>query len=359
MLLRSLTISMSSLVKQTQCWYCVMDRSADEITFDANGRCNFCIQAQKALHEIELEKPNLQNIVKEIKSSRRGKYDVVIGLSGGVDSSMALHYAVGLGLRPLAFTVDTGWNTPEADENILRLVEGLCVPLYRENINQVVFSELQGAFMKAGVPNIEIPTDHILMAVSLNFAKLYNVRWIISGGNVATESIMPPSWGYNARDLRHIKDIYRTITGKKLKGVPVCGLLKWNYYRWIKRIKTLYLLDYFDYNREASVQLLTDLYGYKPYGEKHCESVFTQWFQNFYLFEKFGIDKRKAHFSSLINSRQMSRDTALLELQKPPVYPRLGIEQKIMSYPIKRSHDFFKKDEKIYNAIARFVKIFT
>ena len=348
---------MLSPSEQTQCRFCVMDRSASEITFDESGRCNFCVQAQKSLQEIAQGKCHLNTVINTIKNSRKGKYDVVIGLSGGVDSSMALHHAVSLGLRPLAFTVDTGWNTPEADENILRLVETLEVPLYRENINLDKFRELQSAFMKAGVPNIEIPTDHVLMAVSLYFANLYKVQWIISGGNVATESIMPPSWGYNARDLRHIKDIYRTYTGKRLTGLPVCGLLKWNYYRWVKRIKTLYLLDYFDYNREDSIKTLTSLYGYKPYGEKHCESAFTWWFQNFYLFEKFGIDKRKAHLSSLINSGQMSRDAALAELAKEPVYPVLGLEAKVMQYP-KHRHDDFKKDERIYNAIASVVRKF-
>lgn len=227
------------------CKKCVMDGSAKEIALDDNGICNFCHQAQKSLNEIETEKHNILDILLKIKKDGIGKdYDCLIGLSGGVDSSTVLHHAVELGLRPLCFSVDNGWNNPLADENIMKLVEGLKVPFYRYTIDLNKFRELQAAFIKSGVPNIEIPTDHILMTVSYEMADKYGIKWILSGGNVATESIMPPSFGYNARDLTHIKDIYKKFAKKKLIGLPVCGLLKWNYYKWIKGIKTFYLLDY-------------------------------------------------------------------------------------------------------------------
>lgn len=222
-----------------------MDGSAQETVFDDKGTCNFCHQAQKALREIEAEKHKLPDIVEQIKKDGKGRsYDCLIGLSGGVDSSTVLHHAVKLGLRPLCFSVDNGWNDPRADENIMRLVEGLKVPFYRYTIDLKKFKELQSAFIKAGQINIEIPTDAVLMGVTYELADKYGIKWILSGGNVATESIMPASWGYNARDLVHIKDVYRKMTGKKLKGLPLCGLLKWNYYRWVKQIKILYLLDY-------------------------------------------------------------------------------------------------------------------
>ncbi|MEQ1846345.1 MAG: N-acetyl sugar amidotransferase, partial [Nitrospira sp.] len=151
-----------------------MDKSAEEITFDENGVCNFCHQAQRALNEIALDRPNLPKIIERIKKDGRGrKYDVLMGLSGGVDSSTALIHAVGLGLRPLCFTVDNGWNDPKADENIMRLVEGLRVPFYRYNIDHKKFKILQSAFIKAGLPNLEIPTDHILMAVTYEMAAQY------------------------------------------------------------------------------------------------------------------------------------------------------------------------------------------
>lgn len=333
-----------------------MNGTAQEIKLDENGVCNFCHQAQKALKEIEAEKHKLPEIIEQIKKDGEGKdYDVLIGLSGGVDSSTALHYAVEMGLRPLCFSVDNGWNDPRADENILRIIETLKVPFYRYTIDLKKFKELQGAFLKAGVPNVEIPTDHILMATSLEMASQYGIKWIISGGNVATESIMPESWGYNARDLTHIKDIYKKMTGKKLKGLPVCGLLKWNYYKWIRDVKTLYLLDFLCYNRNESIELLKEKYGYKPYGNKHEESIFTSWFQNWYLFEKFNIDKRLAHFSSLINSGQMTRKEAMDLLAECPIYPKLGIESKVMKY-LKRSHDDFKKDEWLFNTISKIIR---
>lgn len=331
-----------------------MDKSASEITFDSDGVCNFCHQAQNELKSIEDNNIKLYPFVKGIKRDGKGKkYDCIIGLSGGVDSSYMLVKAVEMGLRPLCFSVDNGWNDPKADENIMRLVEGLKVPFYRYTIDLEKFRDLQSAFMIAGLPNLEIPTDHILMATTYEMADKYGIKWILSGGNVATESIMPASWGYNARDLVHIKDVYKKNTGKKLKGLPVCSLLKWNWYKWVKGIKTLYLLDYLGYNRGEAIKELEEKFGYKPYGEKHCESTFTWWFQNFYLFEKFGFDKRKAHLSSLINSGQMTREEALLELQKNPVYPQIGLEDRVMKYP-KGRHEDYKMDN--YDLIANFIR---
>lgn len=333
-----------------------MDISAREITFDENGICNFCHEAQKALKEINYVKNifHYSNHFKALKTN--GEYDVLIGLSGGVDSSITLHQAVKYGLRPLCFSIDTGYNKPEADENIMRLVEGLKVPFHRYTIDLVKFKELQSAFMRAGVKNIEIPTDHVLMAASYEMAAKYGIKTILSGGNVATESIMPPSWGHNARDLKHIKAIYRRFKGKRLTGLPLCGLLKLNWYWWVKKIKVFYLLDYFDYNRATAEQLLIKLYGFKSTGDKHEENYFTWWFQNFYLFKKFGIDKRKAHLSSMVNSGQMTRECALEKLQKNPVYPELGIEAKVMKYP-KHDHDEYPID-KWYGRISLLVKLF-
>jgi len=316
-----------------------MDSTAKEFKRTDSG-CNFCDQAKKSLAEIELEKKNLLKVLKSIKG---GKYDCLIGLSGGVDSSTVLHYAVKYGLKPLCYSVDNGYNDPRADENILRMVEKLRVPFYRYTIDIKKFQKLQQCFVESGTPNIEIPTDHILMATTYEMASKYGIKWVLSGGNVATESIMPPSWGYNARDLVHIKDIYRKFSGEGLKGLPTCGLLKFNYYKWIKRINLVYLLDYLDYNREESIKMLEREYGYKPYGEKHCESKFTKWFQEEYL-PQMGIDKNKAHYSSLINSGQMTREEAL-KLLKP-------------INKIKEPVDYkkFKNDEKLWNFLGNTIR---
>ena len=333
-----------------------MDGTSEEISFDENGICNFCIQAQKSLKEIEAEKPNLNKIIERIKKDGQGKlYDCLVGLSGGVDSSTTLHHAVRLGLRPLCFNVDTGYNKPEADENVLKMVEKLKVPFYRYVIDLKKFKELQATFMKAGQKNIEIPTDAVLLAVSMELAQKNKSKWILSGGNVNSESVLPPSWGYNARDAVHVKDIFKKTTGKKLTGLPLCGLLSWNIYKWWNGIRTFYLLDFLDYNRSESIKLLQEKYGFKSTGEKHEENYFTWWFQNFYLFTKFGIDKRKAHYSSLINSGQMTRKEAMDLLADRPVYPQLGIEDKVMQYP-KRSHNEFATDERLFNFISSVIR---
>ena len=342
--------------ERTQCHVCVMDKSAEEIVFNRDG-CNFCANARKSLREIEADKyklPELPELIEEIKRNG-GKYDVLIGMSGGVDSSFALYNAVKLGLKVLAFSVDNGWNDPRADENIMRLVEGMGVPFYRYVLDIPKFRDLQSAFIKAGLINLEIPTDHMLVATTYEMASEYGIKTVLSGGNVATESIMPQSWGYNARDLVHIKDVYKKMTGKRLKGLPLCSLLKFNYYKWVKGIKIFYILDYLDYNRAEAINILEEKFGYKNYGEKHCENYFTWWFQNYYLFTKFGIDKRKAHLSSLIVSGQMTRQEALDELGRNPVYPRIGLETRVMEYK-KRHHNEFKTDEKLFNFIGKIVK---
>ena len=341
------------------CSQCVMDKSAPEITFDENGVCNFCHQAQKSLKEIREDKRTLHDAIWEMTDlKKKSEYDCLIGLSGGVDSSYLLHKVVDMGLKPLCFSVDNGWQDPRADENIMRLVEGMQVPFFRYTIDLDKFKDLQSAFIKAGQKNLEIPTDHILFATTYELADQYNIKYILSGGNVATESIMPASWGYNARDLVHIKDVYKKMKGRKLKGLPLLSLLKWNWYRWVKGIKIVYPLDYMDYDREDAIKVLEEKYGYKAYGEKHCESVFTWWFQNYYLFEKFGIDKRKPHLSSLINSGQLTRDEAMVILTRDPIYPDIfdtKTTEKIMNYP-KRPYTDFKTDERLFNFISKVIK---
>ena len=226
------------------CPRCCMDTSADEFELVGNG-CYFCELARKSLAEIEKEKINLNKWIERIKKDGEDKeYNCLIGLSGGIDSSFTLHKAIELGLRPLCFTVDTGYNKPAADENILKMVETLKVPFFRYTIDLEKFRELQGAFIKAGLKNIEIPTDAVLMATTYEVANKVGIKWILSGGNVASESVMPFSWGYNARDAVHIKGVYKKITGKKLTGLPICSLLRYNYLKWVRKIKTLYLLDY-------------------------------------------------------------------------------------------------------------------
>lgn len=341
----------------TFCSRCVMDGTDPDLILDNKEVCNHCHSAQKSLKEIEAEKPNLPKIIERIKRDGKGKtYDCLIGMSGGVDSSMVLHHAVELGLRPLCFTIDNGFNNPKADENIMRLVETLKVPFYRYTIDLKKFSEAQSAFMRGGVMNLEVLTDHILFASTYEMANKYGIKWILSGGNSATESIMPKSFGpEDARDLRFIKSVYKENTGKELTGLPMISLWKEQYYRIIKQKKFLRLLDYTDYNRENSKNLLKELYNWTDYGEKHCESIFTQWYQSFYLFTKYGVDKRKAHFASLINSGQMTRSEAMFLLTASPVYPVLGIEERVLKYP-KKSYNDYKNSAWIRKQVVKIYK---
>lgn len=329
-----------------------MDKSAPEIEFTETG-CNFCDRAIESLKYNEERKKYIDFKIKRIKRDRK-EYDCIIGLSGGTDSSTVLDWAVKQGLKPFCFTVDNGWNTEKSDENILRMVEKLKVPFYRETIDIPKFKKLQAAFMMAGLKNLEIPTDHIIMATTYALAKEYGIKWILSGGNTVSESIMPESWGYQARDVTHIKAVYEWAFDEELEGLPLCSTWLWNDYKWTYGIETLYPLDFIDYNPIEARKMLAEKYGWQDYGAKHEESLFTAWFQNFYLFEKWGIDKRKAHLSSLIASGIITRSEALEELGNCPVYPELGLEEKAMKYK-KREHSEFSTED-WYNKIAKLIK---
>lgn len=343
-----------------------MDTSDTDITFDENGVCNYCLFADSKANERRAQKLELPWVIRAIKDKGKGKkYDCLIGLSGGVDSSYALHKIVEQGLRPLCFSVDNGWQTPQADENIMRLVEGLKVPFYRYTINLERFRELQRAFIMSGVKNIEIPTDHVLMATTYEMAHKYKIKTIISGGNWQTEGTMPPSYGYNASDLTHIKAIYMKFTGKYLDGLPTISLLKYLWRRNVEGIKVVNILDYYDYNREDAIRTLVENYGYKPYGEKHGESKFTEWFQNSYLILNFNIDKRKPHLSSMIHSGQMTKEEAMKIISKPPI-SRIGkreIEKLLGNLPSYRTvihNDFHEYSDYLTNEkwVKRWQKFF-
>ena len=321
----------------------MLDTTDPDIQFGIDGVCNYCNQYVLDEKKRLLAKTDYPWVIHRIKKEGQGKpYDCLIGLSGGVDSSLCLHYLKEAGVRPLAFTIDNGWNTEAADLNIMNLVETLKVPFYRYTIDIEKFKILQKAFIESQTPNIEIPTDHILMAASYDVADKYRLKTIISGGNLATESIMPPSWGYNAKDLWFIKAVYRASTGtSRMEGFPTISLMKFLKRRFVDGIKIVNLLDYHEYNREGAKKLLKEKYRWQDYGEKHEESKFTKWFQNEYLI-KLGIDKRKAHYSSLINSRQMTRDEALKKLGDTPRELKL----------IKTHHDY-PNSEKIWERLSR------
>lgn len=315
------------------CARCIMDGSDPEIRFDEQGICNHCRRYEKLdarLPRGEARNTAFHRVVERIRSEGRGKdYDCVVGLSGGVDSSYLAYIAKRAELRPLAVHVDAGWDSELAVKNIEGIVKKLGLDLVTFVVDWDEMRDLQAAFMRAGVPNQDIPQDHAFTAAVLRTTAQYGIRYILSGSNTATESILPRSWGYNALDLHHLKSIHRRFGKRKLRSYPTVGFVSYYfYYPYIKRIRTVRLLNYIEYNKAKAMAVLQQELGWKYYGGKHYESRFTKFHQAHYLPTKFGFDKRRAHLSSLVVSGQLSREEALTQMQEPLYDPRQLQEDK-------------------------------
>lgn len=300
------------------CTRCIMDTSAANISFDAEGVCNYCTEFLATKYHIVASDPvlreqRLQALVQRVKQQGKGRrYDCIIGISGGVDSSWVLVRAVELGLRPLAVHMDNGWNSELAQNNIANLVRGLGVDLYTHVIDWSEIRGLMEAFFAADVIDVELLYDNAMMAVNYAQAAKYGLHYMLAGTNLATEGFaMPRNWNWHKYDKRNIRSISRRFGGPKLKTFPAIGTLDlvryitWNRIRWVS------FLDFLDYRKADALAVLTRDFGYKPYAYKHYESVFTRFYQGYILPEKFGVDKRKVHLSTLILTGQMSRDEAL------------------------------------------------
>ncbi len=309
------------------CTRCVMDTSDPEITFDHDGVCNHChsykARIRKDLHLDELGQRHLNSIIRGIKRKYANRqYDCIIGVSGGVDSTYVAYLAKKrFGLRPLAVHFDNGWNSELAVKNIEQIINRLDIDLFTYVVDWAEFRDLQLSFIKASVINWEIPTDHAITALLYRVAAERNIKYILGGGNIATEAIMPMSWVFYARDLRHIKAVHRRFGVKPLKTFPTMSMKRFLYYTFVRGIKWFPILNYVDYNKESVMKIIQEDLGWRYYGGKHYESIFTRFYQGYILPEKYGVDKRRAHLSTLINSGQITRDEALEELRKP-VYDR-------------------------------------
>ena len=310
------------------CTRTVMDTTDPDITFDENGVSSHALLYERTM-KATVDAANAGNraddlaaVVARIKKAGEGKpYDCIIGISGGVDSSYLILQAVRLGLRPLAVHFDSGWNSELAVGNIENIVSRLKLDLFTDVVDWREMKDLQLSFFKASVANCDIPTDHAFPAVAYRQAAKYRIRYILSGHNFATESILPQSWGYNAADARHVKGIQKRFGSVKLTTYPLLGIFKrYFWFGYIRPITTVQLLNYMPYVKADAKQAIAGELGWRDYGGKHYESVFTRYFQGSYLPKKFGFDKRKAHLSSLIMSGQLTRDTALAELAEPD-YP--------------------------------------
>jgi N-acetyl sugar amidotransferase len=306
-----------------------MDESAEEISFDADGNCNFCTEYLSEFKKSGMSVPNnanreaqLQKLVTEVKLRGRGKpYDCIVGVSGGVDSSWVLVNAVKLGLRPLAVHMDNGWNSNLAVSNIANLIEELGVDLYTYVINWDEYRSLMEAFFAADVIDIELLYDNALHEVCYSQAKKYGLQSILSGSNFSTEGLkMPSSWAWESKwDGRNIVNIGKR-SGARVKTFPLFTTFKWLIYTYVFGIKWVPFLDLMDYKKETALVELESAFGYTRYPYKHYESVFTRFYQGYILPKKFGVDKRRVHLSSLVASGQMSRSEAIRDLEGIP-YP--------------------------------------
>lgn len=303
------------------CSRCVMDESADEIEFDEEGVCNFCKEYEDRVKNemFEDKEKALKELVIKIKEEGKDKpYDCIIGVSGGVDSSFVAHIVKEHGLRPLAIHLDNGWNSELAVSNIEKLLNQLDIELYTHVVNWNEFKDLQKSFIKSSLRNLEIPTDHAIGALLLQMANRYNIRYILNGSNLVTEGILPLSWVGRNIDHRLLTSVHKEFGTQKLKTYPSVRLTEFAYYILVKKIKYIPFLNYVEYNKEDAISFLEERYGWRRYAGKHFESIFTRFYQGYMFPEKYGIDKRKAHLSTLIMSGQMSRDDAKQELLHSP-----------------------------------------
>lgn len=326
------------------CVRCLMDDTVTGITFDENGECTFCKIHDDLERKFPLndETPQiLQSLVEKIKQDGKGKkYDCIVGVSGGRDSTYTLHNAVKLGLRPLAVHFDNGWNSEIAVQNIKNATKILGVDLHTHVADWEEFKDLQRSFLFASVPDAEVPTDWVIFSVLFAEAAQYNVKYIIHGHSFRTEGTTPLTWTY--MDGKYVQDVQRKFGKVKLKSFPNMSMSKYIYYSLFKKINQIRILYYYHYNESEVLRVLEEELGWKNYGDKHHESKYTAFFQAYILTRKFNIDKRKLHYSAKVRNGQLTRDEALVIIKKDPYTG--GIEA--LDYCLKKldlSYDDFDK----------------
>lgn len=340
----------------TVCTRCISDSRIVGISFDNEGVCNYCrmhdaLEAEFPLSD--LGQSNLNKLVSQIKRSGKSRnYDCVVGVSGGRDSTFTLYSAIKLGLRPLAVHFDNGWNSEIATANIHNAVRKLDVDLYTHVADWEEFKSLQLSFLRASVPDAEVPTDVAIFGTLHKAAAEENIKYILNGHSFRTEGIVPLSWTY--MDGRYINSIYKKFGTASLSTVPNFTLMDLIYYTFIKRIKVVPFLNYLKYEHADVDRVLKAEVGWQYYGGHHHESYYTKFFQSFYLPQKFRIDKRILEYSALVRSGQISREEALEEFRNTPykfdeelvdyTLRKLGLSEqefaKIMQAPIKSFHDY-------------------
>ena len=315
-----------------QCSISVMDTIADpDIRFDEKGICNYYYEYKKAEAEKvipgEVGLHKLEETIESIKQSGRNKpYDCIIGLSGGVDSSYLAYLAKQYNLRPLVVHFDNGWNSEFAVMNIESMVNKLGFDLYTLVVDWEEFKDIQLSYIKASVIDIEVVTDHAITGSIARLCKQYGIRYSLTGNNVVTEFLMPKSWIFNKSDHINLQAIHKQFGTRPLKTYPLYDTYLKKYMQSYLKAESIALLNYLPFNKKEVKELIGKELGWRDYGGKHYESIFTKFYQAYILPRKFNVDKRKPHLSTLIFSGQMTKEEAIEELAKP-LYPESELKQ--------------------------------
>lgn len=364
-----------SSLRYQVCTVTVMDTTDPDITFDETGASNYVADFARdfgAKPDAETRAAQLEKLIADIRAQGKGRpYDCLLGVSGGVDSSYLCAKLKDWELRPLIVHFDNGWNSELAVKNIEELVTRLGFDLETFVVDWEAFRQLQAAYFRASVVDIEVPTDHLIFAALNQVAAKRGIKVLISGHNDSTEWLLPKAWYYSKFDLRNVVDINRKHGRADLSKLPKLGVWQQLYYYHVKKIRWVQPLQYMEFNKAEAKRLLIEEMGWRDYGGKHHESIFTRFYQGYVLPKKFDIDKRKAHLSNLILTGQITRDEALRELQQPPydedqqqddkayVAKKLGFSDTefdaILNEPPRDHRDFRTdaRDRELYFALAR------
>lgn len=310
-----------------RCNRCIMDNKSDvSIRFDENGNCNYCNDVLKRMPKEyfpnEEGEKQLESIFSKIKEDcKDNKYDCLVGVSGGIDSSFILYLGHKYGLRMLAIHIDDGLDNPIAVKNIQKLIEATGTELVNVSPDRKEYADLLYSLFKASVSNLAFAQDNLIIKALQDYADENKIKYLLDGLNFAHECILERGESINACDGKFIRAIQKQFGTVALEKTTFTSLTERYLWRHTKgRVKHVRPLNYLDYNLTKAIRTLEEFCGFEYYGGKHYESILTRFMQCYYLPEKFGIDKRKSHYSSLIMSGQMTRDEALKELEKP-LYP--------------------------------------
>lgn len=359
------------------CKRCIMDNVNDpDLVFDQNGICNHCHNFDRAIAALPVgaaAKRDFDNLVNEIKTYGKGKaYDCIIGVSGGVDSTYLAYVAKQQGLRALLVHCDNGWNSELSVKNIENICSVTGFDLYTLVLDWEEIRDIQLSFIKANVVDVELPYDYALIVTTYKAALKYGIKHVLTGHNVITEgTYLPRSWRHDKMDIVNIKAIHKKFGHIPFKTFPYFSFVRQFFID--RRLKYVYLLNYTDYNKEAVKNLIKEKMGWRDYGGKHYENIFTRFYQGYILKEKFHIDKREFHLSVLVQSGQMTRDEALREYALPGyneaqmkedreyVIKKFGFTEAEFDNYIKgpnKKHSDYPTLQKYWDMYFKMVKIF-